>query len=73
MMADASEIKVLNLVGSRIFELADGTRKVSDIVAQISLEYEVSETEARRDVHEFLIQLTRENILVLADEEEQNS
>jgi hypothetical protein len=64
MLADDSEIQVLNGVGSRIFELADGSRSVSDIASAIAGEYEVDEVQAHQDVLAFLRQLVAQNVLI---------
>ncbi len=69
MMADNSQIKVLNEVGSRIFELSDGEHTVSKIVDQIVAEYDVSSAEAREDVHTFLQQMVTDGIMVLSKTE----
>ncbi|MEW5985954.1 MAG: PqqD family protein, partial [Chloroflexota bacterium] len=50
ILADASEIKVLNQVGSRIYELADGRHSVNEIVDVIVKEYDVSQSAAEADV-----------------------
>ena len=70
MMADSSEIKVLNPVGSRIFELANGVMSVSEIINTLSKEYEVAEETLTIDVIEFLQNLVQQNILILVPKEE---
>jgi hypothetical protein len=64
MLADDSEIQVLNQVGSRIFELADGSRSVSEIARVIAAEYRVDEGEAAQDTLAFLRQLVAQNVMV---------
>jgi hypothetical protein len=68
--SDDSEINVLNEVGSRIFELADGTRTVAEIATIISNEYVISNDEATTDVIEFLDNLVAENVMEYAAEKE---
>jgi hypothetical protein len=58
MTADLDHIFVLNPVAGRIWELIDGQRQVRDIAAQIATEYEVSPSEAAKDLAEFLAQLS---------------
>jgi hypothetical protein len=67
MLADDSEIQVLNQVGSRIFELANGSRSVSDIAHVIASEYQVEENQAHQDVLAFLRQLVAQNVMVFED------
>ena len=40
----------LNVLATRVFELSDGSQKVSDIIQIICEEFEVNETVARRDI-----------------------
>jgi hypothetical protein len=70
MLADDSEINVLNPVGSRIFELADGTHTVQQIADVIAAEFDVSINEATDDVAQFLQGLVGRNVLVLSDQNE---
>lgn len=54
VLADSGEVTVLNPVGTRIWELVDGTRSVREIADAIQAEFEVSQEDAQRDVQEFL-------------------
>ncbi len=65
ILAEDSEINVLNSVGSRIFELADGQHSLASIVAVISDEYDVALTEAQADVTAFVEALVAQRVLVL--------
>ncbi len=67
ILADSSEIQVLNPVGSRIFELADGQRSIADISQIIAQEYDVAPANARADVLEFLQQLVDKNVMVFVE------
>ena len=67
ILADASEINVLNPVGARIFELADGTHATNEIIATITAEYEVTSEEATEDVLDFLQDLVDQQILVFSE------
>lgn len=67
MLADDSEIQVLNQVGSRIFELADGSRTVSEIARVIAGEYQVDEVQAQQDALAFLRQLVAQNVMIFED------
>ena len=70
ILSDDSEINVLNEVGSRIFELADGTRTVAEIANMIGGEYDISAEDATTDVVEFLDNLVAENVMEYAEEKE---
>lgn len=65
ILADSSEVQVLNPVGSRIFELADGTLSLEQIVQMVVDEYEVSAGDARRDCLEFVQDMVERQVFVL--------
>lgn len=67
VLADAGEVTVLNPVGSRIWELIDGTRSGNDIVQQIVSEYAVTTEQAVQDVADFLQTLVNANAITLHD------
>lgn len=68
VLADAGEVNVLNPVGSRIWELIDGTRSGQDIVRHIVAEYAVSDGQATQDVQDFLQTLLTANAITLRDQ-----
>jgi hypothetical protein len=72
ILADTSEVNVLNQVGSRIFDLADGTRSIEEISLTISKEYEVSIDQADLDVKEFVLMLVDQSVIVLEESMEEN-
>ena len=63
VLPDGSYIKVLNEVGSRIWELMDGTRDIPGLASVIAGEFEITPQEAERDVREFVDDLGRNNML----------
>jgi len=71
--ADSGMVDVLNAVGTRIWELMDGTRSVQDIAAVIESEYEVSADEATRDVQELLHRLVDAQVVILSDNPERSN
>ena len=58
-------VKVLNDVGSRVWELADGTRTVDDMVETIYDEYDVDRDQAQEDVIEFVTTMVAANLLTV--------
>ncbi|MBI4787235.1 MAG: PqqD family protein [Chloroflexi bacterium] len=54
VLADSGEVNVLNAVGTRIWELADGSRSVREIADAIHAEFDVSAQDALRDAETFL-------------------
>ena len=54
----------LNEVGSRVWELCDGTRSVREIAQALALEFEVDERTAEADAQEFVAQLLGTRLLV---------
>jgi hypothetical protein len=67
VMADSGEVTVLNAVGTRVWELADGSRSIADIIAAIEAEYQVTSEQAQQDVTTFLQSLIEASALTLAD------
>lgn len=65
VMADSGNMSVLNELGTRIWQLSDGSHRVEEIVQAIVAEYEVDEAQARADVDAFLEQLLALEALVL--------
>ena len=60
-----SIINTLNSVGSRIWELSDGSNNVSDIINIIQNEFDVEPEEAERDTVDFINELAAKKMLVL--------
>jgi hypothetical protein len=67
VLADTGEVQILNAVGTRIWELIDGTRNLAGIIAAIESEFEVSSQEAQRDVEDFVQSLVDGQVLVLQE------
>jgi hypothetical protein len=53
----------LNPVGSRIWELCDGTRSTAEIVSVICHEFDVAEDVATADTRELLVELEQEKLV----------
>lgn len=60
-----SKVAVLNGVGARLWELADGQRCVADIARVIAAEYEVSLVKAEADTLAFCRDLVGRGLLTL--------
>lgn len=61
---DTGEYYALNEVGGRVWELCDGVRSVSEVMATIRDEYEAPAETIEADVLEVLGELTDEGLLV---------
>ena len=61
VLPHTGEYKVLNGVGTRVWELLDGSRDAQAIIERVCDEYEVSPEKAQTDVLEFLRSL-KENL-----------
>lgn len=57
------EYNILNPLGTRVWELIDGNRGMSDIVRAIVDEYDVEPEAAEADVREFIEDLRRHAIV----------
>jgi hypothetical protein len=60
---EGGEYFSLNPVGSRIWELCDGTRSAAEIVSVICDEFDVAEDVAAADAREILDELEQENLV----------
>jgi len=58
-------VRVLNKVGSEIWELSDGKRKISEIVSFISDKFNISIEEANKDIVEFIQELVEKEMIIL--------
>jgi len=67
--AEDSMLHSLDEVGTRIWELSDGTNTIKAIVESICGEFEVDAVQAQNDVVEFVTNLSSDKLrlLVLAD------
>ena len=61
---ESGEYFVLNSVGSRIWELCDGTRSTAEIVSVICEEFDIAEDLAGADASDVLDELEKEKLIV---------
>ncbi len=61
--AEQKKVTVLNGVGARIWELADGQHTIGDITRVIAAEYEVSSVKAESDTLAFCRDLVGRGLL----------
>lgn len=69
LTADGHAIHTLNKVGSAIWELADGTRTIKEIISLIRERFDVSPEVAQGDVLEFATKLADKKILQITNTE----
>ncbi len=70
VQAQRSEVHILNPVGTRCWELADGTRSLSEIAATISDEFDVAPAQALADVEAFARDLAARDLLAVVERDE---
>jgi hypothetical protein len=63
VLLEKNQVKVLNEVGSRIWELVDGERCIADIASIICTEFDVSQQESLDDTLIFLEELLFKGIV----------
>jgi len=63
VLAEQSKLKVLNELGTRIWEMVDGQQSVRQIAAQLCQEYDVDAAQAEQDTLEFLAELLGRGLL----------
>ena len=59
-------VRMLNPVGSRVWELADGTRTMDEIAAALTAEFETDLPQARASVAAFVTELLDKGLLAWA-------
>lgn len=57
-------VRMLNPTGSRIWQLADGTRTVDEIAAVLAQEFAVTQAQARANADEFIAALVEKGLLM---------
>ena len=65
--ANEGELLHLNEVGSRVWELLDGTRSVAELVDALHAGFDVSSTRLGKDVSKFLRKLHRMELITKLD------
>ncbi len=65
VLADSGQVNILNGVGTRVWELANGSRTIAQICAAIQTEYAVTVEQAQRDVTTFVQSLVDAGALAL--------
>ncbi len=65
-----SSISTLNSVGTRIWELADGTRTICEIATEIQNEFDVEKEIALNDTVDFIKELSDKKMISFNDSKE---
>jgi hypothetical protein len=63
---DGGEYFTLNEVGSRVWELCDGSHSILQMIAILAEEYDAPEHEIERDVERLLAELADEKLVVFS-------
>jgi len=67
ILSEDSTLNTLNVVGTLIWETADGQTPVSAIVAQICEEFDVERAQAERDATTFVDKLCQRGLLTVSE------
>jgi hypothetical protein len=59
------QVKVINEVGARLWEMADGTRTIADMVDILCEEYAVIREQAEEDALEFIQRMIEKKMFVV--------
>ena len=73
VLPQKSIVNTLNKVGTRIWELADGQNKVSEIIDFLNAEFDVQRETAEKDTIAFVNDLVTKDMLVLGDTPESST
>ena len=63
VLPQKGQVKVLNEVGARIWELIDGKRSIGEIAQLIHGQYEVDQQQAETDIMEFISDLINRELV----------
>ena len=63
-----SQVNTFNRVATRIWDLADGKKKVLEIIAELEQEYDVEPKQVTDDSIEFINRLLTDKMLVISNE-----
>ncbi len=66
ILSESNLVNVFNPVGSRVWELCDGSRTVDEVIDRIVAEYDVDRARAQEDVVAFVEQLIAERVIELS-------
>jgi hypothetical protein len=58
--------RMFNSVGTRVWDLADGTHSIAEIASIIAAEYAVTPSEAEQEVSRFVEELVERELVTLA-------
>lgn len=64
---DAKKVHMLNKVGTLIWECADGSLRIKDIVSKILERFDIDEDTAKRDCLEFIHKLAETKMLTIKE------
>ena len=67
ILTSQAQVKVLNQVGARLWVLADGSRSIRELVAEICQEYQVDPAQAEKDILEYFGILIAKRVYTISD------
>ena len=65
VLPERGDVKVLNEVGAQIWQLADGTRSVREIVAAVCAEFKAPLAVVEADTLKFLAELQQKGLIII--------
>lgn len=68
VIPEISEVNTLNKVATRIWELADGSKIISEIISTIQNEYKADPAQVKNDSIEFINKMISEKMLIISDQ-----
>lgn len=63
---EQGKVRVLNSVGARLWELADGERTIAEMARVVAQEYDVEQARAEKDAAAFCRDLVRRGLMLQA-------
>ena len=68
---EGGQVRVLNEVGSLVWQIMDGHKSIAAISHQIAQEYAITDEQAARDVEKFLSELDQRELLLWSESDKE--
>ena len=62
-----SKVTTLNEVATRIWDMADGSKKIFEIINELQQEYDAEPAQIKNDSIDFINKMLTENMLIISD------
>ena len=68
VLPNISKVTTLNKVATRIWDMADGSKKIFEIINELQQEYDAEPAQIKNDSIDFINKMLTEKMLVISDQ-----